>query len=169
MTSVSDDRIRPAAVGEAAAIAACHVACWQEAYANLLPADYLRDLDVNARTASWQHVLSGPNVSGPDAGSHAVAVVDGDVVGFAGATASRDEPPVRDLELWGIYLRAAHHGTGLGQALLDAVVGDRPCSLWVARDNSRARHFYARNGFRPDGARKTEPRWFDLAEVRLVR
>lgn len=54
----------------------------------------------------------------------------------------------------------------------------KPCSTphsetgqprWTAEDNPRARAFYARNGFTPDGARKVEPSWEDLAEVRLVR
>jgi len=39
----------------------------------------------------------------------------------------------------------------------------------MAQDNPRARAFYARNGFTPDGARKVEPSWEDLTEVRLVR
>ncbi len=88
---------------------------------------------------------------------------------FAWTAPSRDEPPVRELELVGLYLLAAHHGTGLGQDLLDAALGERPASLWMAEDNPRAVAFYARSGFTPDGARKVEPSWEDLAEVRLVR
>ena len=76
---------------------------------------------------------------------------------------------MRPVELTTLYLRAARHGSGLGQELLDAVLGDRPASLWVAEDNPRARRFYARNGFAPDGARQTLALWEGLVEVRLVR
>jgi GNAT superfamily N-acetyltransferase len=98
-----------------------------------------------------------------------VAEADGAVVGFAQAVPSRDDPPVRPLELASLYLRAALHGSGLGQALLDAAVGDRPASLWVAEVNPRARRFYERNGFVPDGARQVLGAWEGLIEVRLVR
>ena len=95
--------------------------------------------------------------------------MDGEVVGFAQAVPSRDEPPVRAEELATLYLRADHHGGGLGQALLDAVLADRPASLWVAEANPRARRFYERNGFTPDGAREVVADWEGLVEVRLVR
>ena len=76
---------------------------------------------------------------------------------------------MRELELNGLYLLTAQHGTGLGPALIDAALGDRPASLWMAEDNPRAVAFYGRNGFTPDGARKVEPSWEDIAEVRLTR
>lgn len=58
------------------------------------------------------------------------------------------------------------HGTGAGQLLLDAVLGDSPALLWVAKDNPRARRFYARNGFAADGA---EEEAMGLTVVRMVR
>lgn len=68
-----------------------------------------------------------------------------------------------------LYLLAAHHGSGLGQGLLDTVTGDRPCFLWVAEDNPPARAFHTRNGFHLDGASHVETEWEGLREVRLVR
>ena len=72
------------------------------------------------------------------------------------------------LELYAIYVRQAWQGTGVGQALLDASVGNLACSVWVLENNPRAHAFYARNGFVADGKR-----WFDEHldswEVRLVR
>lgn len=65
-------------------------------------------------------------------------MIDGQVVGLAWTTPSRDQPPVRERELVGPYLLATHHGTVLGQTLLDAALEDRPASLWMARDNARA-------------------------------
>jgi hypothetical protein len=51
-----------------------------------------------------------------------------------------------------IYVLRSADGSGAEQALLDAVLADRPASLWVAADNPRAHASYLRNGFRPDGA-----------------
>ncbi|MFZ5868948.1 MAG: GNAT family N-acetyltransferase [Actinomycetota bacterium] len=78
-------------------------------------------------------------------------------------------PRPRRLELHLIYLLAAHHGTGLGQGLLDAAVADAPAFLWIAEDNPRALAFYRRNGFEPDGARDTIEAWQHMVVVRLVR
>ena len=156
--------LRPARPGDAAGLGACHVACWREAYAHLLSPAFLAALDVEDHTQRWQRGLNTP-------GEHVllVAVAGDQVVGFAMAGPSPDDPPVRHWALRALYLRAAQHGTGVGQALLNAAIGDRPCAVWVAEDNPRARAFYARNGFRPDGARLIDPRMEDLAEIRLLR
>jgi GNAT superfamily N-acetyltransferase len=156
--------VRVAVPEDAPALGDVHVACWREAYVHLFSATFLADLDVQQRREQWARRLSTP---GP--GQAWVAVVDNQIVGFAWTAPSRDEPPVRVRELVGLYLLADHHGTGLGQALLDAALGDRPASLWMAEDNPRARTFYIHNGFTPDGARKIDPSWEDLAEVRLLR
>jgi len=49
------------------------------------------------------------------------------------------------------------------------VIADEPAQLWVAKANARARAFYARNGFAPDGVEFADPHHDDLVEVRLVR
>ncbi len=165
MTSVTGvGSVRVAGPEDAPALGDVHVACWREAYVHLFSPAFLAALDVHQRRRHWAQRLAAP---GP--GHALVAVVDERVVGLAWAAPSRDEPPVRELELVGLYLLAAHHGTGLGQALLDAALGDQPASLWMAQNNPRALAFYARNGFTPDGARKVDPSREDLAEVRLVR
>jgi ribosomal protein S18 acetylase RimI-like enzyme len=63
----------------------------------------------------------------------------------AAATAEPDAP--RDRELLSIYVLSKAYGSGAGQALLDAALGDRPACLWVAAQNPRAQSFYRRNGF----------------------
>ena len=130
----------------------------------LLSPSFFAARDPDRFAANWARLLADP--AGPPV---VVAEVAGEVVGFAQAVPSRDEPPVRPLELATLYLRAAQHGSGLGQELLDAVVGDRPASLWVAEQNPRARRFYERNGFTADGARTVLESWEGLVEVRLVR
>ena len=154
--------VRPATVEDADGIGAVHLASWRETYGGLLSPAFFAAREESRFQANWRRVLDG----GPDV---VVAEAGGRVVGFASTGPSRDEPPVRPLELYSIYLRAAQHGSGLGQALLDAAVGDRPASLWVAEENPRAIAFYRRNGFAPDGARQVLEAWEGLAEVRLVR
>jgi GNAT superfamily N-acetyltransferase len=66
-------------------------------------------------------------------------------------------------------VRAAHHGTGAGQALLDATLGDALTMLWVAKANPRAIAFYTRNGFVFDGAEQSDSRTPGLASLRMIR
>ena len=56
----------------------------------------------------------------------------------------------------------------MGPRLLEAAIGDAPAYLWVFEANDRARGFYARQGFEPDGSSKPEPS-FQEPEVRLRR
>ena len=156
--------LRPATPADAAGIGPCHLACWQETYAGLLSPAFFAGRTPERFTANWARMLADPATA-----TVTVAEVDGEVVGFAQVIASRDTPPVRDEELVTLYLRAAHHGSGLGQALLDAVLADRPASLWVAEENPRARRFYERNGFTADGERAVLEAWEGLAEIRMVR
>jgi ribosomal protein S18 acetylase RimI-like enzyme len=72
-------------------------------------------------------------------------------VGFASAGTGREHEVVRPIELEAIYVLAEHHGTGAGQQLLDAAIGDSPAFLFVAEANPRATRFYERNGFAFDG------------------
>lgn len=59
--------------------------------------------------------------------------------------------------------------SGSGQALLEAALpAGTPAQLWVAEQNPRARRFYARNGFAPDGVQVRDA-VLDLEELRLVR
>jgi ribosomal protein S18 acetylase RimI-like enzyme len=71
--------------------------------------------------------------------------------------------------VFGIYVAAAHHGTGVGQSLLDATAGDGPAMLWVAKDNPRAVAFYRRNGFEFDGAEQADPGAAGMTGARMVR
>jgi len=69
-----------------------------------------------------------------------------------------------------LYARPQALGTGVGQALLDAAVGDDAAYLWLVDGNTRAAAFYRRNGFRPDGVETTGgPSWFGRRMVRLHR
>ena len=67
-----------------------------------------------------------------------------------------------------LNVRRAYWGTGVAQRLYAEAVGERDAYLWVLRYNPRARGFYARNGFVPDGATKIDPD-FAAPSIRMVR
>ncbi|MFC7405611.1 GNAT family N-acetyltransferase [Georgenia alba] len=156
--------VRAPTPDDAAAMAEVHNTGWRETY-HQLPPRFYDDAALERRRQTWHRTLTEPRPGR----TVRVGAVAGSVVGIAMSGPPLSGHPVRDLELYALYVLAAHHGTGVGQALLDAVLGEEPAQLWVAEDNPRARAFYARNGFRPDGARKVDAGLDDLAEVRLVR
>ena len=141
--------VRRAAESDAEGIAHVHVQAWHEAYSHLLSEETLASLREGPRADQWRGTLR--------AGRTDVWVaVDGEViVGWAAASAGRDDDAPWPLELEGIYVLASHHGSGTGQSLLHASIDQRHAYLWMAADNPRAHAFYRRNGFRHDGATKT--------------
>ncbi|MEL7974960.1 GNAT family N-acetyltransferase [Isoptericola sp. F-RaC21] len=157
--------VRPAVPDDAAGCALVHHTSWKETYSALLPAAHWETDTLERRTAGWRRELDGGAVV-------AVAESGGRVVGLAiggPGRAMSGHAPVRERELWSLYVLAARHGTGVGQSLLDAVISPGvPAQLWVAEENPRARRFYARNGFLPDGARHVDEA-HGIASVRLVR
>lgn len=98
-----------------------------------------------------------------------MAECSGRLAGFALAAPTQEKEAARPLELTMLYVLREFHGTGAGQALLDAALGDSPAQLWVARDNPRARRFHERNGFSTDGAESPRCRFEAIPAVRMVR
>jgi ribosomal protein S18 acetylase RimI-like enzyme len=156
--------VRPALPADARGIALVHVQAWREAYAHLIPAQALARLSIDQRERRWAELI-------PAATPDVWVGTDGEsTVGWATSSRGHAADSPRDLELEGIYVLASHHGSGLGQRLLDAAIGASAAFLWVAADNPRARAFYARNGFQPDGTTKVGPvAGTEILEVRLVR
>jgi len=152
--------VRPAVPDDAEALGRCHRECWREAYGPLVDPDRLAPFlaDVEGFVSRWRGSLGG-------AWPVRVAVEGDALVGFAAVRPATDEAPAH---LNALYVRRSHWGTGLGQRLLDAVLGTVPATLEVFRDNARARRFYARNGFVPDGTETTEPRLGGV-EIGMVR
>lgn len=154
--------VREAKLADIAGMAAVHVQSWKETYRGLAPDEMLDSPDMQERRERlWTRVLSDPEPHR----KHALAEHDGQIVGIALAGSPDDEDAPREWKVHVLYLLAAHHGTGAGQQLLDAVIGNRPAYLWVADPNLRAQAFYRRNGFTPDG--RTEAR--TVPGIRMVR
>ena len=153
---------------DAPEIADVHIQTWRETYSHLLPDGFFDDDYVQGRHRMWSRLLEEPRE-----GWHVrVAEKDGKVIGLAmsgPSTGEEDEELVRDRQLYMLYVIAEEHGAGVGQALLDAVLGAEPAVLWVAKDNPRAIAFYRRNGFAFDGPEQSYPGVPTLVDVRMVR
>ena len=94
----------------------------------------------------------------PDAPDLVAEADGGELVGWAASGPYRDgEVRTADAELYALYLRPEHIGRGVGRALLTEVThrcasaGHRWMYLWVLKDNARARRFYEKYGFEPEG------------------
>ncbi|MGZ0712483.1 N-acetyltransferase family protein (plasmid) [Coraliomargarita sp. W4R53] len=162
----TDIVVRPVRDVDAEALGRVHATCWHETYDHLISKAALEAVSPRRLAELWTHWA----VQGPDF-KMVAALVNGEIVGFAGSGPARDKDAPHNHELYFIYLLHAQHGTGLGQKLFDAVIGDDDDAyLWVAEDNPRAHRFYQRNGFTLDGATHTEPFLGEtLTEVRFTR
>jgi GNAT superfamily N-acetyltransferase len=78
-------------------------------------------------------------------------------------------------ELYALYVHPAWWSTGTGRALMDQVLakvraaGYAYITLWVLEANARARRFYQRAGFAPDGARHVLDDLGGITEIRYRR
>jgi GNAT superfamily N-acetyltransferase len=158
--------VRAATPDDAAACAFVHYTSWVETYTGLASAAFWERASLERSTTTWQRWLD-------DGLPAVVGEVDGQVVGIALAREGRESdghPPVRDQELYQLYVLASHHGSGIGQVLLDHVLPPgTPAQLWVAEHNPRALRFYERNGFAADGATDPGDSFGGIAALRLVR
>ena len=144
-------------------MAGVHVDTWRETYRGLMPDAVLDDpLLPGRREKFWAAALTDPRYG---QNRTAVASYEGALIGIAMAGPSPDD--AEELrQLYVLYAYAAFHGSGVGTALLNAVIDPAtPAALWVADPNPRAQAFYRKNGFVADGAVKIDG---EMREVRMV-
>jgi ribosomal protein S18 acetylase RimI-like enzyme len=156
-----------------------HVLVWQQAYAGLMPSEYLAALDPDQRAAQWRGRLSCASSRGAGgdepvdqnrsprtrAARHRGT---GELVGIGTAGPARDVDPPVPAELWMLNVLKTHHGSGVAELLVDATLGDGPAYLWVLAGNERAQAFYRRLGFVADGVTKVLEDTGNV-ELRMVR
>lgn len=139
---------------------------WRATYASMLPEQFWDTYPTAQRVSDLLGSITDPAQRG------LVAEADGALVGWAVRGPSRSSTvgiePARRTEMYSLYVHAP--GAGLGQRLLDELLGTEPAELWIFEANVRAQRFYERNGFYPEGARHIyRPASADLPEVRFVR
>ena len=159
-----DFAVRRAEPADAPSMARVHVDAWRETYRGLMSDAVLDDPGLLSwRERFWAAALTdqryGQNIA-------AIASHEGSVIGVAMSGPPLDAA-AGPQQLYILYVYAAFHGSGVGTALLNAVI-DRtaPAALWVADPNPRAQAFYRKHGFVTDGAVKIED---DVREIRMVR
>ncbi len=166
-------RIRDMTIDDCDAVATVRVRGWQAAYAGLMPQSYLDAMSVaeDAEKRRGFFARSAGRVT------NVVAERDGTVVGWGCFGPSRDAGTTADRsELYAIYVLPEQVATGVGRELMEELTrraweaGFRGMELWVLKENDRARRFYERAGFTPDGAEEL----FDVdgvpvPEVRYTR
>ena len=138
------------------------------------------------RTRPWQRMIAAV-ARGPTPERDTASDTAG-IVGYASFGPERDvldmpwphplTPAGSDgevAELYALYVHPAWWSTGTGRALMDRVLakvtmaGYTCITLWVLEANARARRFYARAGFTPDGARHVLDDLGGVIEVRYRR
>lgn len=162
--------IREAKASDARGIAEVRVHTWQEAYRDIMPTAFLNGLSVDADEKRWRDLLKA------QAPNRRMLVADsgGQVVGFVTAGVLREEnAQPRTGEVYAIYVPPDWWGQSIGRGLLahaeQALIeqGYDAAVLWVLADNRRARAFYERAGWHPDGGTKSAT--FGGREVEEVR
>jgi GNAT superfamily N-acetyltransferase len=156
--------IHDPAIADADEMGRVHVTVWQQAYAGLMPADYLTGLDPVAFATGWRERLTHP-----ESDVHTWLVRDEDgICAFATSGPARDEDAPTEWQLYAINVLARAQGTGVADALVDRAIGDRAAYLWVVDGNERALAFYRRHRFADDGGR-AELAPTGTLEVRMSR
>lgn len=153
--------VRAATPEDADAFAACHLACWRESYVELWGTERIDEFDEHRMAQRRRKEIEA------GAADHYLGELDGEVVGIAIAGPSRDDDAPTQRELYAIYVRVAHQGSGIADDLLNTALGDAPALLWTYRDNPRASAFYVHHDFIPDGNERIDSA--GILEIRMVR
>ena len=144
---------------DALAVETVRITSWRTAYRGVLPDGFLDALVIDAERRAARMAEEGLT---------ALLATEGDQpLGMAAFGPCRDDDRPGLPELYALYVLPSAWRGGVGSALL-AAAGDVQ-SLWVLEANARARAFYARHGFTPDGTSKVLELGAPVVEVRLVR
>lgn len=170
-----DDRsavVRKASPADAEAIAEVSVASRRWSYRGILSDATLDGLSVDGLSSHFARWLAQLD---PDSAVF-VAERAGRIVGYAIIEPSGgSDLPGGGAELDSLYVIEDVAGTGVGHVLMEAAVasargkGHRGLSLWVRRENERAREFYEKVGFGLDAAERVRQHPVLPIEIHEVR
>ena len=162
-------RVRTALPADAEAIADLKVRSWRAAYAALLPAYLLDELDPAEEAFAWREYIGAKPLE-----DRLWVAVDNHIRGFARTGPSPyPDLPQGSAEVHGLYVDPERIGTGVGRLLLEYALTDLQArgfgtaTLWHFVGNERAGRFYETAGFLADGAIRSSD--FGVDEIRLRR
>lgn len=152
----ADVSVRPGIAGDARSIAAIQAAAWRDSYADILPADALAALDVDAMQTTWHAALTQP----PTAKHRMFTACAGPVVvGFAALAPVPDAATTA--EIVALEVSPARRGDGHGSRLLAACAdvlrqtGAETVRTWVLTGDDRRGEFLTSAGLAPSGIVRT--------------
>jgi len=159
--------IRAAKLQDADMLARAHVDTWRQAYAGIVPADFLAGLTYERSAERWRGRLS--NV---EPGQFVFVAENGasQVVGFATGGPERDQDPEYQGEVYALYVRPEYQRHHLGRKLVQTSVehlrqnGIGTLLIWVLAQNP-SRRFYESLGGQPARERTVEIGGAALPEV----
>lgn len=150
---------RPATADDSGELARILVAAWRHGYRGIVADEIIDALDPGEWSARLTALMAEP------AWTITVAEDEGRPVGFARYGPDPDRPGPGYGHLGALYVDPAAAGAGVGRSLVEgaidglAAAGRGEVSLWVFRDNERARRLYERTGFSSDGTIVVDPEW----------
>lgn len=155
----ADVSVRLAWADDADAIGRLQVAAWQEAYADIVPADVLAALPADEFAAKWRLSIGRPREARERV---LVALERAAVRGFAATmpSADGDADPRTDGELVELVVdpghRALGHGSRLVHAVVDTLRADKfgRATVWVNATADSLRAYFDGQGWAPDGAHR---------------
>ena len=147
--------IRQAKIEDAADIADIHIDAWRVAYKGIIPNSYLQKLSTKIRADQWVKSLS-------DIDNRTFVKVNNNskIIGWISFGVSRNNLSAEMAEIYAIYFHPDFWGKGYGKQLLKVAEkeleqkGFTEIMLWVLELNSRARIFYKKAGYAPDGSKQ---------------
>jgi GNAT superfamily N-acetyltransferase len=157
-------RIDLATGDDAVCLRELHVLTWAATYASLLDPAFCRERLHHHHCRDWKALIRDQRAGG---GGVLVARAGDGVRGLCqyGPSEDDDERPGNVGHIHRLYVRPAAQRQGVGRALLQAATERlvqldlRDLTLWALEDDPRARAFYERLGWRPDGARRFDGAW----------
>ena len=159
-----------ASVHDAKDMAYVHSASWRAAYRGIVPDRIIAGFTQKKRAAIFEKTIA----AGPE--EYYLFKADGNPAGIASLHKSHEENMLEtDGELYSIYFHPDYWGTSAThEGMLFCLErlrgrGFKRITVWVLRDNARARKFYEKHGFAFDGAEQTIRIGGLLKEVRYAK
>jgi RimJ/RimL family protein N-acetyltransferase len=162
-------KIRYANTNDAKALGEIHSKSWYHAYKGIVPDKILENLSSQKMQKRFEGAINKSE-------ENAIIFKNNKPVGFIYIGKCRDEDkPNTCGEVWGIYLHPDYWNMGIGTKLINWGLNElknrnfNQITLWVLEENTNARKFYEKIGFKHDGTAKEIILGKKLTEIRYEK